>query len=558
MTAIVKHHGTCLASINHVHQRFNRSLFTQGSTTSRVMGGEFRALIIAFALLCPIAAFIASPAIAQNPGIIQAGDFITTTHAGEEANASGTAASRVSLRVGEDLGYLVMGIVFVALGFITLLLTFQRSTIRDTAILLFGAMSCVWGVRFLLYTELVPQLLTGAPHSLQRLARGFTYFGASGAFGFALAYVGPGWRSSLRGAAYVSLAFSCVASLALLVNPDRDLLLPVFNVMILIGALTVIANILHPDVRQQPRQRGLITGFCVSGVFFVLENLRALGLVPVPFDVEWVGVLILYFTLGRLIAFRLFTNERRLASIRQELVTARQIQASLLPRYAPSIAGISMAARFVPMTEVAGDIYDFVKLDDCCLAILIADVSGHGVPAALIASMVKGAFRAQIETVQGPERVLAGMNRILIGQLDENFVTASCTIIDMESGVLRYSGAGHPPLLIQRKDNNQCISLQQNGLILGQFSDATYDSIERPLATGDRLLLYTDGILEAANANAEQFGDHSLHEFLAQHSELSAEGFADALLAAIGEWTSSGRSESLDDDLTLVVIDVQM
>jgi hypothetical protein len=521
------------------------------------MGSVAVRLIIALALLCPVAGIFTAQANARNLEIIQAGASAIATDASEGASASGPAPSSQYILVKRDLGYLVLGVVFVAIGLITLLLTILRSASRDAAIFLFGAMSCVWGIRFLLYTQLFPSLLTGDPQALQCLARAFTYFGASAAFGFALAYLGPGWRSSLRILAYGSLAFSCVASLVLLANPDRDLLLPVFNVMILVGAATVIANTLRPELRQKARQHGLIAGFCASAIFFVLENLRALGLVPIPCDVEWIGVLILYLTLGRLIAICMFTNERRLAAISQELATARQIQASLLPKQAPRISGMAMAARYLPMTEVAGDIYDFVKLDDHRQGILIADVSGHGVPAALIASMVKGAFRAQIESIENPERVLDGMNRILTGQLDLQFVTAICIYIDMTTGTLRYSGAGHPPLLIQQKDSNQCISLQQNGLFLGQFTDATYSSAERLLATGDRILLYTDGILEATNANDEEFGENSLYEFLAQHGELPAENFADALLAAVGDWTNLGRDESLDDDLTLIVIDIQ-
>ena len=513
---------------------------------------------MALALLYSLAGIFAAEADARDPEIIQTGASAIATDTSEGASASGPAVSSGYVLVKGELGYLVLGVVFVVIGLITLLLTILRTASRDAAIFLFGAMSCVWGIRFLLYTQLAPSLLTGDPQALQRVARAFTYFGAAAAFGFAWAYLGSGWRSSLRALAYISLTFSCVASLVLLVNPDRDLLLPIFNVMILVGAVTVIANTLHPDLRERTRQHGLIAGFCASAFFFVLENLRALGLVPIPFDVEWIGVLILYLTLGRLIAVCMFTNERRLASINQELATARQIQASLLPKRAPRISGITMAARYLPMNDVAGDVYDFVKLDNYRQGILIADVSGHGVAAALIASMVKGAFRAQIDNIEKPERVLDGMNRILTGQLDLQFVTAICIFIDMETRILRYSGAGHPPLLIQPKDREQCISLQQNGLILGQFPDATYSSAERLLVTGDRILLYTDGILEATNANDEEFGENSLHKFLAQHSELQAESCADTLLEAVGDWTSLRRDESQDDDLTLVVIDIQV
>ena len=548
--------GTSPISTAYRRHRFGPSLLSRVFPTVRTMDGVIPVLIIAFSLLCPFTGTVEAQTDGRDPEIIQHGTSIIPADSSEAADGSGPAHPTEYVLVEEELGYLVLGIVFVAIGLITLLLTILRSASRDATIFLFGAMSCIWGIRFLLYTQLVPQLITGDPQVLQRVARGFTYFGASAAFGFAWAYLGPGWRSSLRWLAYVSMVFSCAASLVLIVNPDRNLLLPVFSVMVLIGAAIVTTNMLHPDLRKQTRQQGLIIGICASVIFFGLENLRALGLVPVPFDVEWIGVLILYLTLGRLIAVRMFTNERRLASISQELATARQIQASLLPRRAPQIDGISLAARYLPMNDVAGDIYDFVKLDNHRLGILVADVSGHGVPAALIASMVKGAFRSQVESIERPERVLAGMNRILTGQLDTSFVTASCTLIDMYAGVLRYSGAGHPPLLAQQKDTEECISLQQNGLILGQFPDATYSSVERPVVTGDRLLLYTDGILEASNANDQQFGEDSLHDFLSQNRELPAENFTDKLLSVINDWTGIGRHESLDDDLTLVVVDI--
>lgn len=551
------HPDVCLFSADRcrclVSKNFHPPAFSICGRISTTLLG----LIITSVLFGPLSGVHAAQTDARTLEIIQTGNSVIATDSGEDVPSSGSARSREYALGREELGYLILGIVFVAIGLVTLLLTVLQSATRDATTFLFGAMSCVWGIRFLLYTQLVPLLLAGDPQALQSTARAFTYFGASAAFGFAVAYLGPGWRSSLRGLAYISLAFSCVASLVLLLNPDRDLLLPVFNVMILIGAMTIIANTLHPNLRQQIRQQGLIAGFFASVFFVVLENLRALGIIPIPWDVEWIGVLILYLTLGRLIAVHMFTNERRLASISQELATARQIQESLLPRQAPQISGLSMAARYVPMTEVAGDIYDYIQLDGYRQGILIADVSGHGVPAALIASMVKGAFRAQIEHIETPDRVLAGMNRILTGQLDLKFVTASCTFIDMEARILRYSGAGHPPLLIKQKDSDKCNSLQLNGLVLGHFPNATYSSVERPLAAGDRLLLYTDGIIEPVNALGEEFGENSLRELLARHGELSASGFADALLEAIGGWTSSEQDKSVDDDRTLVVIDVQ-
>ncbi len=475
---------------------------------------------------------------------------------GLNPGAIGPTALGDPVIVVADLGYLVLGILFLALGLITLLLTILRSASRDTSVFLFGAMSCLWGVRFLLYTGLVPALADIDPAALGRVARVCTYFGAAAVFGFACTYLGPGWRRTLRWLAVFSLVFALAASLAMLVRPDRDLLLPVFNVMVVVGAGLVIANVVHLRARGGSRHQGLVLGISIAVFFFVLENLRALGFVPLPFASEWAGVLVLYLTLGRLIAVRLFTNERSLAALNHELATARRIQLSLLPTQAPRVPGITFAARYVPMSQVAGDIYDFVAVDDNRLTILLADVSGHGVPAALIASMVKGAFRAQSEVMDRPERVLAGMNRILAGEFDTEFVTAVCAVIDTQRNVLRCAGAGHPPLLMSDGPGLPFRATGSNGLMLGPFPEAVYTGTERPLTPGARLVLYTDGVTEAENTAREQYGDHELQRALAGGRGLPADAMADALVAAVGRWTGRNRDDSLEDDLTLIVVDV--
>lgn len=456
----------------------------------------------------------------------------------------------------DQLGYLALGYIFLAIGLITFFLTVLRSAHRDPSVYWFGAMSCLWGLRFLLYTNLVPVLWGSDPAMLDRVARGLTYFGALAAFGFALAYLGPGWRNTLRWLVWINLAFTIIATMVLAINPDRDVMLQAFSALVLFGVGTVIGNALHPQLRVQIRNDGLLGGFLVSVFFFALENLRALDLVAVPFDVEWIGVMVLYVTLGRLIAVRMFTNEQRLAALRQELETARGIQNSLLPRQAPQINGISIAARYLPMSQVAGDIYDFMELDETRLAILIADVSGHGVPAALIASMVKGAFRAQNDVLDRPDLVLTGMNRILTGGLEANFVTASCVFIDTRRGILRSSSAGHPPMLRRSAAMPDYEETGCNGLILGQFPDAAYEFQELSLTPGDRLILYTDGITEAENTNEEQFGDEEMAGFLNRSRNTTVDAQADGILEAIHAWAHPRPDQSLDDDLTLIVVDV--
>ena len=121
----------------------------------------------------------------------------------------------------------------------------------------------------------------------------------------------------------------------------------------------------------------------------------------------------------------------------------------LLPEKNLSVAGLTAASRYIPASSVAGDFYDFLQKDDG-LGVLIADVSGHGVPAALSASMVKVAIRAQRDWADDPARVLSGLNSILCGNLQGQFVTAGYLYLDPRRGALTYAGAGHPPLLAWR------------------------------------------------------------------------------------------------------------
>jgi serine phosphatase RsbU (regulator of sigma subunit) len=122
---------------------------------------------------------------------------------------------------------------------------------------------------------------------------------------------------------------------------------------------------------------------------------------------------------------------------------------------------------------------------------------------------------------------------------------------------MRYAGAGHPPLLIQPGDEDNCVALESNGLMMGQFPDADYDSLARPLKAHDRLILYTDGFLESENPRGEEFGSASLQTFIKEHRSLAAEDFADKLLAAVSAWAGVSQGDSLADDLSLVVVDVR-
>lgn len=245
---------------------------------------------------------------------------------------------------------------------------------------------------------------------------------------------------------------------------------------------------------------------------------------------------------------------RQLQAIRGELETARQIQLSILPREIPTIARLDIAARYIPMSSVAGDFYDFLAIDEQRLGILIADVSGHGMPAALIASMLKIAFAAQSAHGRDPARVLSGLNGALCGKFQGHYVTAAYALIDLEEQTVRYAGAGHPPLLLREHASGNVRRLLENGLFLGFFPDAEYTAIETPFREGDWLVLYTDGISESRGETEEQFGDSRLPRFIGEHPAGAATAFADALLNEVSAWTGRGAEEENDDDVTLLAV----
>jgi serine phosphatase RsbU (regulator of sigma subunit) len=247
---------------------------------------------------------------------------------------------------------------------------------------------------------------------------------------------------------------------------------------------------------------------------------------------------------------------QQLLAIQKELETARLIQQSILPESVPQTAGLDIAARYVPMTAVAGDFYDFIAIDCKRVGILVADVSGHGMPAALIASMLKIALAAQADHAADPARVLQGLNQALCGKFQHHYVTAAYAFVDMEKSTLTYAGAGHPPLLLWGARSGEVRDIAENGLFLGKFNFATYSSVEVPLKPGDWGLLYTDGIPETTNVSQVEFGTERFRQFLVAERNKSADQFADRLLEELSRWSAHRQGEDLDDDITMVVIHV--
>lgn len=350
-----------------------------------------------------------------------------------------------------------------------------------------------------------------------------------------------------------------IAAEAVGVSLDK---LSIANSVMVLGTL-VAADIFllsirwHRGLRKRwPREITVfLVGFAIWVGTIIQANLLGLQVLRGP-NVEFLGFLVFVASLGYIVVRRIIANEESLMAINKELEIARRIQFSTLPQHVPALAGLEIAARYAPMSAVAGDFYDFLCVDEKRVGVLVADVTGHGVPAALIASMLKVAFAGQAAHADDPARVLSGLNRALWGKFDEHFVTAAYLFADIEKGTMRYAAAGHPPLMLLPGAAGQVREIEENGLLLGMFPEAQYTSVEFNVAPGDRCLLYTDGVLEAKNAEQEEFGKPRCKEFVEKHRDISPGKFASALLEKIAGF--SGQSAGAqEDDITLVVLDVQ-
>ena len=204
------------------------------------------------------------------------------------------------------------------------------------------------------------------------------------------------------------------------------------------------------------------------------------------------------------------------------------------------------------MTSVAGDFYEFIPVDPKRVGILVADVSGHGVPAALIACMIKVAIQSVIPCAHDPVAVLRGLNRVLFAQLRGQFVSVAYLWLDVETSRALYSAAGHPPLLRWRRDKLERI--ESNGLLFGVRQECDdYPVCAMPLVSGDRFLLYTDGVTEPENAQGDSFGDSRLEQVIRSGHRSSPYELSDQLLSAIRCWQPASITQQ--DDITLIVID---
>jgi len=320
---------------------------------------------------------------------------------------------------------------------------------------------------------------------------------------------------------------------------------PVIDALVLVLVAVLAVDLLSAGP-EAANWRFVRIGALVFTAFVLNEHFRFVGDLY-GFTREPTGFLFLMLTIIITTMRHATQSQQRLAAVDSELATARAIQLAALPRKNPEIAGLDVAAIYTPASDVAGDFYDFLELDDGSLGIFIADVSGHGIPAALVASMLKIALATQAENASSPARILANLNALFCGRLERQFVTAAYVHIDPNAGVLTTASAGHPPPILRHGET--CDEIIVPGVVLGRFRDARYEELSRPFGAGDTLVLYTDGVTETANRSGEQWGDQRLRESIGGESP---KALAAKISAEVQTWR--GVSGPPEDDVTMIVV----
>ncbi len=364
------------------------------------------------------------------------------------------------------------------------------------------------------------------------------------------------WRLFVRALILTSLVIG-VAGIGFFVVTGSNDKMSLYDHVLATAALFALVIIVSvPGLSRRflilPNRAAMVVGtlvFAIEALHFNLSKALHYQTSRIPGSLA-LGILLLSF--GYVAVQIALANERRLLSIESELAIAREIQASILPRATPELKNLRVAAAYRPMTAVAGDFYEFIPVDENRIGFLVADVTGHGVPAALIAAMIKMAMQSVVPCAHDPREVLRALNRVLFTQLHTQLVSAAYLWLDIENRIALYSAAGHPPLLHCREGKLKRI--ESNGLLLGVLPNSDYPLYDMPALPGDRFLLYTDGVIEPENALGHSFGEHKLEQVVHNNQSRPPAELLDQLLSEIRQWQRVSMAQQ--DDITLIAIDV--
>jgi two-component system sensor histidine kinase ChiS len=242
--------------------------------------------------------------------------------------------------------------------------------------------------------------------------------------------------------------------------------------------------------------------------------------------------------------------------LKRDIHIAHEIQNSILTQDVPKDSRYSISANYRPMYELGGDFYEIIKIDDERTGVLIADVSGHGIPAAIICAMLKVIFGFHSDLLNSPGAMLERINRTISPYLGNQFITACYACIDLAGMTVKESSAGHWPMLIHRRGTGIVEHREGKGVPIGWLDDAKYDEELYKLSTGDRLIFFTDFIVEARNPEEKMYGLNNFKELIKESAAMFSGEFTDTTMSVLIEWCGAKSQAQFEDDATLIAVDI--
>ncbi len=239
-----------------------------------------------------------------------------------------------------------------------------------------------------------------------------------------------------------------------------------------------------------------------------------------------------------------------------EMEMASQLQRSLLPQSFPSVPRVTFSVAYKPSSKASGDFYDVIEIPGEKIGFAQVDVSGHGVRSAMIGAMFKMPFASYAKTLTSPAELLCRINDEMCGVMpDSDFLTVFYGIIDLRELRLEYTNAAHPKPFLCRNNNGGIVELTEGGTIIGAFPGMEYEAGSEILETGDKLLVYTDGVTESRNRNDQEelFGEARLKEAFTRHSNLEPPRIVENILTDLEDYQGT---DTFEDDVSLLLISV--
>src|SRR6266852_5896099 len=250
--------------------------------------------------------------------------------------------------------------------------------------------------------------------------------------------------------------------------------------------------------------------------------------------------------------FGIETPSLRLQKQAQEYAEAREIQQALMPKEIPQMPGLEISGSWRPARIVGGDYFDVFKFGASRLGLCIADVSGKGMPAALLMSNLQAVVKALATEKTSPKELVEKVNRVMWRNTNEDkFITLFYALVNVEYKTVQFTNAGHNAPILTRQDGTQ-VRLEEGGLIVGAFQESAYGQGEIELRPGDRLVMFTDGVSEAVDENGQEFGEKRLVEASLRARQLSAKALHNSILDLVTEFCDG----EFDDDATVLVVAV--